>query len=439
VTRGIKPENQTIPVSAHSFFSSASGPSIRIGSGSLISVFADAGGLGLADFLVFEDVSKSFGMTRAADSVSLSIRKGEFFSLLGPSGCGKTTLLRVLAGFEHPDSGRVLLDGEDITSLPPNKRKVNTIFQNYALFPHLTVWENIAFGLRISNRPRKELEDEVARMLHLIQMEDQAHKRPDMISGGQKQRVAIARALINRPQVLLLDEPLAALDLKLRQKMLIELDLIHEEVGITFLYVTHDQGEAMSLSDRIAVMDKGRIEQIGAPAEIYEAPRSSFVAAFIGDTNFFEGKVADVVDNEYSRLQIDGFPDVLCFNDKQIGKGNLVYLSIRPEKFNISHDEPAVDARHNKMPAHVEDVIYLGTHTKYWVRIREYRIAVFRQHSRFLLDEKPIRWNEDVWITWHADDGFMLERYSESDERLTNLPPQKVGENGLEDMEPDVS
>jgi spermidine/putrescine transport system ATP-binding protein len=387
----------------------------------------------LADFLVFENLSKHFGPTRAADNVSLSIRRGEFFSLLGPSGCGKTTLLRILAGFEQPDNGRVLLDGEDITALPPHKRKVNTIFQNYALFPHLTVRENIAFGLKIAKYPKRQAETEVDQMLHLIQMEDQAYKRPDQISGGQKQRVAIARALINKPQVLLLDEPLAALDLKLRQRMLIELDLIHDEVGITFLYVTHDQGEAMSLSDRIAVMNGGRIEQVGMPAEIYEAPRSSFVAAFIGDTNFFEGELAGVLEADYSRLKIEGFPDVICFNDKQIARGNPVFLSIRPEKFNISREEPAEDNRQNRMRAHVEDVIYLGTHTKYWVRIQDYKLAIFRQHNRFLLDEKPIRWHEDVWISWHADDGFMLERYSESDEKLTGLPPQKVGENGAGD------
>lgn len=390
----------------------------------------------MTEFLVFENVSKYFGATRAADQISLSIKKGEFFSLLGPSGCGKTTLLRILAGFENPDTGRVLLDGLDITSLPPHRRQVNTIFQNYALFPHLTVRENIAFGLRIAKRPKAEIETEVDRMLSLIQMEDQAHKRPDQISGGQKQRVAIARALVNKPQVLLLDEPLAALDLKLRQRMLIELDLIHDEVGITFLYVTHDQGEAMSLSDRIAVMNDGKIEQIGSPAEIYEAPRSSFVAAFIGDTNFFEGEVNELVDNDYSRLKIDGFPDVLCFNDKQISPGSPVFLSIRPEKFHISREEPMVDGLHNKMRAHVEDVIYLGTHTRYWVRIQEYRLAIFRQHSRFLLDEKPIRWHEDVWISWFADDGFMLERYSESDERLTSLPPERVGENHLEPEPP---
>ena len=386
----------------------------------------------MAEFLEFENVSKSFGAIRAVKQVSLSIRRGEFFSLLGPSGCGKTTLLRILAGFEKPDTGRVILNGEDITALPPNRRKVNTIFQSYALFPHLNVRDNIAFGLKIAKRPRHEIDQEVDRMLKLIQMEDQAHKRPDQISGGQKQRVAVARALINRPQVLLLDEPLAALDLKLRQRMLIELDLIHDEVGITFLYVTHDQNEAMSVSDRIAVMNSGIIEQVGIPAEIYEAPRSSFVAAFIGESNFFEGQVSEIVSNEYSRLSIDGFPNVLCFNDKQMRSSDLVYLSVRPEKIRISREKPESNNRHNIVPGHVEDVIYLGALTKYWVRIQEYRIAVFQQHSRFLLDEKPIQWHDDVWISWHADDGFMLERYSESDERLMGTPPEKVGEQNGE-------
>jgi len=382
----------------------------------------------VSEFLEFDGVSKSFGNLRAVDQVSLSVRKGEFFSLLGPSGCGKTTLLRILAGFENPDTGRVLLNGEDITALPPNRRKVNTIFQNYALFPHLTVRENIAFGLRIAKRPRLQIDEEVSRMLSLIQMEDQAHKKPSEISGGQKQRVAVARALINKPQVLLLDEPLAALDLKLRQRMLLELDLIHDEVGITFLYVTHDQGEAMSLSDRIAVMNQGRIEQVGVPAEIYEAPRTSFVAAFIGDTNFFEGQVTEFCGGDYMRLSIDGLFDLFCFKDKPLQNDNLVYLSIRPEKFHISRDRPLLDDRHNCLQGKVVDVIYLGTHTRYWVRINNYRLAVIQQHSRFLLDEKPIRWEENVWISWHADDGFMLERYSESDETLIGLPPEKAGE-----------
>ena len=384
-------------------------------------------------FLEFENISKSFGNVRAVLNTSLSIKKGEFFSLLGPSGCGKTTLLRMVAGFEKPDTGRIYLNGEDITDLPPNRRKVNTIFQNYALFPHLTVWDNIAFGLKIEKRPKKEIETEVQMMLKLIQMEDQAWKYPDQISGGQKQRVAVARALIKKPEVLLLDEPLAALDLKLRQRMLIELDLIHDEVGITFVYVTHDQGEAMSLSDRIAVMDKGIIEQTGAPMEIYEAPRSSFVAAFIGDTNFFEGQVKDVISSDYLRIYIGDFPDVVCFNDKQRKKGDLVYLSVRPEKIRISRDKPSDDALHNTVKVHVEDVIYQGAMTRFWVSTGEYRLVIIQQHSRFLLDEKPLLWNEDVWISWHADDGFMLERYSESDEELMGVPPTHVGDtNGGE-------
>ncbi len=396
----------------------------------------------MSDFLQFEDVSKHYGTVKAVDHVSLSVRQGEFFSLLGPSGCGKTTLLRILAGFEQPDTGRVLLGGEDVTDLPPYERKVNTIFQSYALFPHLSVWDNIAFGLKVAKRPKKEIQAEVEAMLALIQMEDQAWKKPDQISGGQKQRVAIARALVNKPRVLLLDEPLAALDLKLRQRMLIELDLIHDEVGITFLYVTHDQGEAMSLSDRIAVMQAGKIEQLGTPAEIYEAPRSSFVAAFIGDTNFFDGVVAEplekhtvldgflsvAVDRDYSRLKIEDFPDLECFNDKQIRQGEHVFLSIRPEKFRISREKPEAQAHLNILEGGVEDVIYLGSQTKYWVRVGDYRISVIRQHSRYLLDEKPIRWNERVWLSWHADDGFMLEKYSEQDEALLQPPPEEVGE-----------
>ena len=383
----------------------------------------------MSKFLQIQGVTKRFGSLEAVKDVTLDIKRGEFYALLGPSGCGKTTLLRLLAGFEQPDAGRLILDGKDITALPPNQRQVNTIFQNYALFPHLTVWDNIAFGLKIKRLPKKEIEREVEKLLALSQMEDQAYKKPSQISGGQKQRVAIARALINKPQVLLLDEPLAALDLKLRQHMLMELDLIHDEVGITFLYVTHDQSEAMSLSDRIAVMKDGCIEQIGTPAEIYEAPRSSFVAAFIGDTNFFEGYVKEVMDEEYSLLHIDGLSDVICFNDKKMKPGDLVFLSIRPEKFKISRERPTINGHANAVRAQVDDIIYLGAHTRYWVRVGEYRLEIFQQHSRFLLDEKPIRWKEDVWISWSADDGYMLERYREEDEDLMLLPPEEVGED----------
>jgi spermidine/putrescine transport system ATP-binding protein len=368
----------------------------------------------LSEFLEFQNVSKHFGAIQAVDGVSIGIKKGEFFSLLGPSGCGKTTMLRLAAGFEHPESGRVILDGRDITGLPPNKRQVNTIFQSYALFPHLTVRQNIAFGLQIAKRSKNDIQIEV---------------ETDQLSGGQKQRVAIARALINKPQVLLLDEPLAALDLKLRQRMLIELDMIHDQVGITFLYVTHDQGEAMSLSDRIAVMDSGRIEQVGSPAEIYEAPRTSFVAAFIGDTNFLEGEVTGLVDSEYCQVRIADIPGVVCFNDKAMKPGNPVFLSIRPEKVHISRDRPEQTRRQNTLPAVVEDMIYLGSTTKYWVRTHGFRIQVLRQHFRYFLDEKPIRWNDDVWIWWHGDDGFMLDRFRAGDEQLVSRPPQKVGES----------
>lgn len=381
----------------------------------------------MADSIVFENVSKNYGSVTALNNVSFKVNKGDFFSLLGPSGCGKTTLLRIVAGFERPDSGRVLLDGVDITSLPPNKRPVNTVFQNYALFPHLTVFENIAFGLRIAKKEEAEVQREVESMLRLIQMEDQAWKTPDQISGGQKQRVAIARALVNKPSLLLLDEPLAALDLKLRQKMLLELDLIHDQVGITFIFVTHDQSEAMAVSDKIAVFHKGKVEQIGTPVELYESPKSSFVAAFIGDTNFLDGRVAEKIDKEYSQLIVEEFPKITCFNDKQLSVGDLVHLSVRPEKIHISSEKPASHPRHNAFQAVVEDVVYKGDHTKFWVRIEGYRIAVAQQHSRFLLDEKPIKWGDKVWIWWHADDGFMLERYSESDERLTEEPSETIG------------
>ncbi|MDR0362403.1 MAG: ABC transporter ATP-binding protein, partial [Planctomycetota bacterium] len=370
----------------------------------------------MAGFFEFQDISHSFGAVRAVDGVSLSIRQGEVFSLLGPSGCGKTTLLRICAGFQSPQAGRVILDGKDITDLPPEKRKVNTVFQNYALFPHLNVFDNIAFGLRIAKRSREFIRDEVGRMLDLTDMTDHAHKRVGEISGGQKQRVAIARALVNRPQVLLLDEPLAALDLKLRQRMLVQLDSIHDEVGITFLYVTHDQGEAMSISDTIAVMNKGRVEQTGSPAEIYEAPRSSFVAAFIGDTNFFDG-VVKRIEGDYSLVFIEGLGEVTVFNDKQIRLGGAVHLSLRPEKIDIHPETPMPRTNRNVVQGEVEEVIYLGSSTKYWVRVGEYRLAVQRQHRRFLLDEKTtIKWGDQVWLEWHSDDGYMLERYSEADE-----------------------
>lgn len=375
----------------------------------------------------FDHVVKRYGTITAVDDVSFSVNAGDFFSVLGPSGCGKTTLLRLVAGFEVPDSGRILLDGIDVTNLPPNRRAVNTVFQNYALFPHLTVRENIAFGLRIAEMEPERIEREVDAMLKLIQLEAHADKWPEQISGGQKQRVAIARALVNRPKVLLLDEPLSALDLKLRQKMLLELDLIHDSVGITFFYITHDQTEAMAVSDSIAVIHSGKLEQIGKPSELYESPRSSFVAAFIGDTNFFDGTVDASVAKDYSLLRIAGLPQILCFNDKQLSPGESVHLILRPEKLRISRERPEPNQLHNSLEGVVEDVVYRGDSTKYWVKIGNHRLGVSQQHSRFLLDTQPITWKDRVFVTWHADDSFILERYNASDEKLIEAPSEKVG------------
>lgn len=378
----------------------------------------------MSDFLVFENVTKRFGSLTAVDNVTLAINRGEFFSLLGPSGCGKTTLLRMLGGFEHPDVGRIYLDGRDITDLPPNLRRVHTIFQNYALFPNMTVWDNIAFSLRVAHYPKDHIKKSVGEMLELIRMTDHAFKYPSQISGGQKQRVAIARALVDRPQVLLLDEPLAALDLKLRQHMLLELDTIHDQVGITFVYVTHDQGEAMSLSDRIAVMNQGHIEQLDSPTKIYEAPRSSFVAAFIGDTNFFEGTVTEI-EGDYCKLSVAGFADILCFNDKNITAGSQVHLSVRPEKIRVTATPPPPEkgSRINVFRCKVTDIVYQGTYTKYWVLSDAHRIAAIKPHSRFLLDQAAISWGDEVYCWWHPDDCYMLEQFTDADADLIQMPP----------------
>ncbi len=377
------------------------------------------------DFLVFDHVTKRFGALTAVDDVSISIKKGEFFSLLGPSGCGKTTLLRMLGGFERPDSGRIYLNGRDITNAPPNVRRVHTVFQNYALFPTMTIWDNIAFSLRLAKKPKEEIEESVDAILEMIQMSDHAWKYPSMLSGGQKQRVAIARALVDRPEVLLLDEPLAALDLKLRQHMLLELDTIHDQVGITFIYVTHDQGEAMSLSDRIAVMNRGRVEQLDTAAKIYEAPVSSFVAAFIGDTNFFQGEIVST-EGDYCTLQVPGFGAVCAFNDRKLAVGQNVHLSVRPEKIRVTLAPPPPEkgARINVFKSRVTDVIYQGVYTKYWVKSGDRPVSALKPHSRFLLDQETITWNDDVYMWWHPDDGYMVENFSALDESLVQLPPQ---------------
>lgn len=377
----------------------------------------------MSGYLVFEGVSKRFNDFVAVDNASFEIERGEIFALLGPSGCGKTTLLRMVAGFLAPDEGRILIDGEDISRLPPERRPVNTVFQSYALFPHLTIRDNIGFGLRMAKRPQAEIDAEVDRMLDLVDLTEHAHKKPDRISGGQKQRVAIARALVNKPRVLLLDEPLAALDLKLRQRLLVELDEIHDEVGITFLYVTHDQTEAMAISDRIAVMQRGRIEQIGAPGEIYESPRNSFVAAFIGDTNFLRARVGTAIDSEYTLAEAKGIGEIRLYNDRPLRQGEEIAVSLRPEKLRIDRHAPSPGDSINRVEGVVEDVIYLGALTRYWVRAGGQRLAVEHQHSRYLLDEKPPTWGDQVWLSWRPDDGCVLADYAPEDAALLSLPP----------------
>jgi len=359
-------------------------------------------------FLELQGIHKSFGAAPAVDGVDLSIAQGEIFSLLGPSGCGKTTLLKMIAGFLLPDEGRIILEGKDITDLPPNRRQINTVFQNYALFPHLSVRENIAFGPRAARWAQPKIRNEVDRMLTLIDMEIHADKSPGQISGGQKQRVAIARALINQPRILLLDEPLAALDLKLRQRMLIELDNMHDEVGITFLYVTHDQSEAMSLSDRVAVMNHGKVEQIGHPTVVYEEPQTAFVASFIGDTNFFPARVMETDGGEYCRVSFEGLGEFLCFTGRPLVSGEELRVTIRPEKFRLSREVTPTTPKENRVSGVVEDVIYLGSQSRYFLRCGNHRISVLQQNSKCLLDEKPLTWKDPAWLSWHADDCSLL-------------------------------
>jgi len=288
-------------------------------------------------------VSRQFGDVKAVDDVSLDIPDGEFFTLLGPSGSGKTTSLRLIAGFDHPSAGRILLHGEDVTSLPPYEREVNTVFQDYALFPHMSVGENIGYGLMIRSLPKPERARQVAEMMELVRMPGLEDRRPSQLSGGQRQRVALARALILRPRVLLLDEPLGALDLKLRQQMQVELKSIQEQVGITFIYVTHDQEEALTMSDRIAVFNLGRVVQIGSPAELYEHPASPFVAGFVGVSNLISGELA---------RKITASPET---------------FSVRPEKISLQAlDQPAPNG-FSSVEGQVRDVVYLGIHTRYLI------------------------------------------------------------------------
>jgi putative spermidine/putrescine transport system ATP-binding protein len=295
--------------------------------------------------IIFKDVCRFFGEVKAVDHVSMEVKDGEFFSMLGPSGSGKTTCLRLIAGFDRPQAGQILLYGQDVSSLPPYERDVNTVFQDYALFPHMTVGENIGYGPMVRKVPKAEWTKKAEEMLELVRLPGLADRKPSQLSGGQRQRVALARALINQPRVLLLDEPLGALDLKLRQQMQIELKALQKRVGITFIYVTHDQEEALTMSDRLAVFNQGRIEQLGSPAEIYEHPATPFVAGFVGVSNLVKGDVAE---------RITGSPRI---------------FSIRPEKITMVEPGEMVAADEFSTNGSVRDVVYLGLYTRYLVEM----------------------------------------------------------------------
>jgi spermidine/putrescine transport system ATP-binding protein len=333
-------------------------------------------------------VTKRFGATVAVDNVTIEIGRGEFFSLLGPSGCGKTTSLRMIAGFEEPDGGRVELTGRDIVGVPPYKRNVNTVFQSYALFPHMTVAENVAFGLKRKKLPKHEIRDRVRHYLELVELPAYDDRRPSQLSGGQQQRVALARALVNEPAVLLLDEPLGALDLKLRKQMQLELMRIQREVGVTFVYVTHDQEEALVMSDRIAVMSQGRVEQIGYPEDIYERPATRFVAGFIGTSNIIEAEVTGRVGD---LLQVESPPDdrllVVPPADRSIRPGETIAFTVRPEKLRVEGVHEPVPDRFCTVLGTVADVVYQGVSTQLVVRTdTDATLVAFRQNNERVSD-----------------------------------------------------
>ncbi len=364
-------------------------------------------------FLRIEGVSKTFGAFRAVDRLSLDIAAGEFFALLGPSGCGKTTLLRMLAGFETPDEGRILLGGRDIAPVLPHERPVNMMFQNYALFPHLNVRDNIAFGLKRAGMARADIATRVAEMVALVKLEGMEKRKPDQLSGGQRQRVALARSLARRPKVLLLDEPLAALDKKLRESTQQELMELQRRLGMTFIIVTHDQEEAMTMANRIGVMDAGRLEQVATPRDLYEAPATRWVAGFVGDINLFEG---DVIMQEHRRLMVttrDSDAIVVAKPHQGVAKA-AVTVAIRPEKIRLSRRGPAPDADHaqsiNRLEGVVADVGYLGGSTVYKVKLDSGAVVRASVANIARLDRDTYAVGERVVAWFTLDDCMVLER-----------------------------
>ncbi|MDX2298599.1 MAG: polyamine ABC transporter ATP-binding protein [Xanthomonadaceae bacterium] len=367
---------------------------------------AKAERLGAEAYVRLENIRKEFDGFVAVDDVSLNIRKGEIFALLGASGCGKSTLLRVLAGFERPTRGTVLVDGQDLTSMPPYERPVNMMFQSYALFPHMSVEQNIAFGLLQDKHSKAEVARRVAEMLAIVQMTQFAKRKPHQLSGGQQQRVALARSLAKSPKLLLLDEPMGALDKKLRSQMQLELTNIIEKLGVTCVMVTHDQEEAMTMAHRIAIMDAGRIQQIGTPDEIYEQPGNRFTAQFIGSVNLLEGKI-DEDEKDYITILAPALPVPIYVGHGVTGfTGMDVALALRPEKVILSKDEP--DQKYNKAQGTIEDIAYFGSHSVYHVRLAGGMrvMANLANAQRWASDR--FTWEDRVWLSWDEQSGVVL-------------------------------
>jgi putrescine transport system ATP-binding protein len=363
-------------------------------------------------FLRIDGVSKRFGDFVAVDDVSLDIYEREFFSLLGGSGCGKTTLLRMLAGLERPSAGKIFIDGQDMTFTPPYERPVNMMFQSYALFPHMNVFNNVAFGLRQDGIPKAEVRTRVEEALTLVELADFARRKPDQLSGGQRQRVALARALIKRPKLLLLDEPLAALDKKLRERTQLELSRIQERVGITFVLVTHDQEEAMNLSTRIAVMQQGHFEQIGTPREIYETPSNRFVASFIGSVNLLEcsapAQTRGATHAYCSALATDLRLPTQTGNASAGLAGNAPFvLAVRPEKMRLHRDRPE-SSSDDAVQGSIEEITYLGAHSTYHVRTTSGTLLQVTLPMLTRSERESFTWEQPVWITWSPDSAVML-------------------------------
>ncbi|PSH70886.1 polyamine ABC transporter ATP-binding protein [Phyllobacterium brassicacearum] len=358
-------------------------------------------------FIAIENVTKKFADFTAVDDLSLNIYNREFFALLGASGCGKSTLLRMLAGFEEPTAGRIQIDGQDMRGIPPYKRPVNMMFQSYALFPHMTVEGNIAFGLKQDGMQKGDIEARVAEMLKLVKLERFAKRKPHQLSGGQRQRVALARAVAKRPKVLLLDEPLGALDKKLREETQFELMDLQMKLGLTFVVVTHDQEEAMTMADRIAVMDKGKVMQVATPAEVYEAPNSKFVADFIGNVNMFEGTTAAVGNG---KIDIAVAPENLTIRteaSRSCTIGQPVGFAIRPEKIRISRKQPA-DSSINSAYGEMWDIAYFGDMTVFHVKLESGRIIKAASLNAVRTVEEPLGYDDMVWVNFDTDAGIVL-------------------------------